>query len=376
MPTATIHYESAESLRSIMERNRLPTATILERKMHMATLAELANMVGGEVVGDPQLEVQGVSGIEDAQPGTITLVASAKLMEDARRSQASAFIFPKSLPDIGRPGIRLNNPRLAFALILEHFAPKYQQEIGSHPSAVIGKECKFGDDVSIGAMVVVGDRVTIGERSVIKPGVIIEDDVVIGQDTVVFPNAVIASRSIIGNRVVINAGTVIGSEGFGFVTTNGKHRKVPQIGRVILEDDIEIGANVTIDRATIGETRIKRGTKMDNLIQIGHNVVIGEDNLLVAMTGIAGSTQTGDRVTLAGQSGVVGHIKIGSDSVVMARGMVISSLPSNSIVSGAPARPHSDDMRIQAAAGKLPELLKTIRDLQRRVLDLEGRNRS
>lgn len=339
----------------------------------MATLADLAKLVGGEVVGDPDLEIQGVSGIEDAQPGSITLIASAKALAVARESRAAAFVMPNSLPDIQRPGIRVNIPRLAFAQIVEAFFPKKRPAGGVHPTAVVGEGCKIGEEVFIGAKVVIGNGVTIGDGTVIKSGVIIEDDVVIGEETLIFPNAVLLERTIIGNRVVVNAGAIIGSEGFGFVTVNGRHHKVPQIGNVVIEDDVEIGANVAIDRATLGTTRIKRGTKLDNLIQIGHNVVLGEDNILAGMSGIAGSAHTGDRVTLAGQAGVVGHIHIGSDSVVMARGMVINSLPSNSIVSGTPARAHSDDMRIQAAAGKLPEMLKTIRELQKKIADLEGR---
>lgn len=339
----------------------------------MATLAELAKLVGGEVVGDPQLEIQGVSGIEDAYPGTITLIASAKALAMARESRATAFVMPSSLPEIDQPGIRVNVPRLAFAQIVEVFHPKKRPASGIHPTVVVGDDCHIGDDVSIGAQVVIGHNVAIGDRVVIKPGVIIEDEVVIGEDTVIYPNAVIMDHTIIGSRVIINAGAIIGSEGFGFVTVNGKHHKVPQIGNVVIEDDVEIGANVTIDRATLGTTRIKRGTKLDNLIQIGHNVVLGEDNILAGMSGIAGSAHTGDRVTMGGQAGLVGHIHVGSDSVVMARGMVINSLPPNSIVSGAPARAHSDDMRVQAAAGKLPEMLKTIRELQKKLTDLEGR---
>lgn len=341
--------------------------------MTMATLGELAKLVGGEIVGDPQLVINGVSGIEETVPGTITLVASAKVLAVARESQASAFILANSLPDIQRPSIRVNNPRLAFAMILGYFGPKLDQQPGIHPSAVIGRESRFGENISIGAGVVIGDCVTLGDHVTIMPGVVISNDVVIGENSVIHPNVVIEYQSILGSRVIIHAGTVIGSDGFGFEQVEGKHVKVPQIGRVIIEDDVEIGANVAIDRATVGKTVIKRGTKMDNLIQIGHNVVVGEDNIIVALSGIAGSSHTGDRVTMAGQSAIIGHIEVGSDSIVMARGLVICNLPSNSIVSGVPARAHSDDMRIQAAAGKLPDMLKIIRDLQKRVAELEDR---
>ena len=177
----------------------------------------------------------------------------------------------------------------------------------------------------------------------------------------------------IGSKVQIHSGTIIGADGFGYVTVDGKHLKVPQVGKVRIEDEVEIGANVTVDRATTGTTLIKRGTKIDNLVQIAHNCQIGEDNIVIALVGVAGSTKLGDRVTMAGKSSVVGHVKIGDDSIVAAHSLVINSLPTNSFVSGTPARPHAEDMRIQAAAGRLPELLKEIRELQKKVADLEGR---
>ncbi|HBL35907.1 MAG TPA: UDP-3-O-(3-hydroxymyristoyl)glucosamine N-acyltransferase, partial [Firmicutes bacterium] len=233
---------------------------------------------------------------------------------------------------------------------------------------------KQGVGCHIAPLVSIGGCVKFGERVVIHPGVVIQDEVEIGDDTEIKPNVVICSGTKIGKRVIIQPGTVIGGDGFGFERNNqGKHFKVPQVGGVVIEDDVELGSNVTIDRATTGQTVIGAGTKIDNLVQIGHNVEIGKDNIMVAMTGIAGSTKVGDRVTLAGQAGINGHITIGDDTVVFARGMVISSLPANSVVSGQPARPHGEDMRIQAATGKLPELLRTIRQLEKRVAELEGK---
>ncbi|NLY90032.1 MAG: UDP-3-O-(3-hydroxymyristoyl)glucosamine N-acyltransferase [Firmicutes bacterium] len=340
----------------------------------MATLGELAALVKGKVVGESNLTITGVSGLDTAQAGEISLIASAKAIPLARESKASAFIFPSNLREFNFKGIEIDNPRMAFAQILWYFHPKrvYPEEI--HPSAVVGKDFQHGAGCYVGPLVSIGDRVKLGAKVVLHPGVVIEDDVEIGDESEIKPNVVLCAGTKIGKRVIIHPGTVIGGDGFGFEkNSQGKHIKVPQVGCVVIEDDVEIGSNVTIDRATTGQTVIGAGTKIDNLVQIGHNVQVGKDNIMVAMTGIAGSTKLGDRVTLAGQSGINGHITIGDDTVVFARGMVISSLPANSVVSGQPARPHGEDMRIQAATGKLPELLKTIRQLEKRVAELEGK---
>lgn len=340
----------------------------------MATLGELASLVKGKVVGEKDLEITGVSGLDTAQPGEISLIAAAKVIPVARASKASAFVFPSNLRGFKFKGIEVDNPRLAFAQILWHFYPKknYPEEI--HPTAVVGADFHYGVGCHIAPLVSIGDQVSLGERVIIHPGVVIQDGVEIGDDTEIKPNVVLCSGTKIGKRVIIHPGTVIGGDGFGFEKdSQGKHFKVPQVGGVVIEDDVELGSNVTIDCATTGQTIIGAGTKIDNLVQIGHNVEIGKDNIMVAMTGIAGSTKVGDRVTIAGQAGINGHITIGDDTVVFARGMVISSLPANSVVSGQPARPHGEDMRIQAAAGKLPELLRTIRQLEKRVAELEGK---
>lgn len=337
----------------------------------MATLGELADLVGGTVVGDEKMEITGVAGLEDAEPGMISLVATAKVIPIAKKSKASAYIIPGNLSDLDLAGIKTDNPRLAFAKVLQYFHPHPPVQEGIHPSAVIGEGFICGPGSSVGPLVYIGKNVVFGEKVIIHPGAVIEDNVEIGDGSEVHANVVIRDQTKIGKGVIIHPGTVVGADGFGFVTVKGKHFKVPQVGRVIIEDNVEIGANVTIDRATTGATLIKRGTKIDNLVQIGHNVEVGEDNIIVSMSGIAGSTRLGDRVTLAGQSGVVGHITIGSDSVVAARGMVIGNLPANSFVSGQPARPHAEDMRIQAAAGKLPDVIKNLRYLEKRLAELE-----
>ncbi len=339
----------------------------------MPSLLELARLVNGELVGDGNIQIYGASGIDDAEAGEITFAVSNRILEATGRSKATAVLVQPDAPELDKAVIKVRNPRLAFAQILTLFAPKKDFKPGIHPSAQIGREFE-GQDISVGPFVYIGDQVRIGKGSIIYPGAVIDDRVVIGENSIIHANVVIREDTVIGDRVQIHAGTVIGSDGFGYETiAGGKHFKVPQVGKVVIEDDVEIGSNVSVDRATTGVTLIKRGTKIDNLVQIAHNCQVGNDNILCGQAAIAGSTKTGDRVTLAGKAGLVGHIKIGDDSVVAACAMVISSLPPNSFVSGSPARPHAEDMRIQAAMNRLPDLLKEIKELQKRVAELEKR---
>ncbi|MGE5557125.1 MAG: UDP-3-O-(3-hydroxymyristoyl)glucosamine N-acyltransferase [Bacillota bacterium] len=340
----------------------------------MKTLKELAELVGGELNGPPDLKITGVGGLEHVRQGQITFVSKANLIPQAEICPASAVVMSRALPLLNKPMIRVDNTRLAFAKIMTLFVPAPSFTPGIDKTAVIGPEAKIGRKVYIGPLVSIGSHVKIADGVAIYPGAVIEDHVEIGEGTILHANVVVRYNCKIGAGVIIHAGTVIGSDGFGFVTMEDKkHFKVPQIGNVVIEDDVELGANVAVDRATTGTTLIKRGTKMDNLVQIAHNVEIGEDCQVVAMTGVAGSTKIGDRVTLAGQSGIVGHLTIGNDSIVAARGMVIGNLPPRSFVSGQPARPHTEEMRIAALQSKLPDLFKTIRNLEKRIADLEGK---
>lgn len=338
----------------------------------MPTLVELAKLVKGEIIGDGTMEITGVAGLEDAKPGEITFAASDRVVSKALNSQASAVIVPINVTEISKPAIKVANPRLAFAQVLNLFFPPTVVTPGIHPTAVIGENFKNGG-CSIGALVYVGNNVTIGAGTLVHPGAVIEDEVVIGSNSIIHANVVIRERCIIGDNVQIHAGTVIGADGFGYVTVNGENIKIPQVGKVIIESDVEIGANVAVDRATTGVTLIKRGSKIDNLVQIAHNCEVGEQNIICGQAALAGSTKLGDRVTLAGKAGVVGHVKVGDDSVVAACAMVINSLPPNSFVSGAPARTHAADMRNQAAIGRLPDLLKEFKELQKKVAELEER---
>ncbi len=338
------------------------------------TLSELATLVDGEVIGDPHVVIRGVAAIEDAVAGHITF-ADPKKTGEALTSLASAVVITREAAGQAsgakKPCIIVDNPRLAFARLLELFAPIYELEWERHPSAVVSPNAHIGRNVRIHAHVVVEAGAEIGDGVLLYPGVYVGHDSKIGAGSVIYPNAVIRERVSIGCNCIVHPGAVIGSDGFGFVTMGGKHHKVPQIGTVVIEDDVEIGSNTTIDRATCGETRIKRGTKMDNLVQIGHNVVVGEDCLLVAQVGIAGSTELAGRVTMAGKSGAAGHLKIGENSAVAAQAIVAGNLPPNSYVSGIPARPHPEEMRAHAATLKLPETIRRLREMEKRLKILE-----
>lgn len=339
----------------------------------MLRLDEIARLVGGELKGPSHLEITGAATIDEAGPQEITFLAERRYLEAARSSQAACIIVGPDAPDLERPTIRVNNPRLAWAKVLEAFQPAPHFPPGIHETAVIAPDAEIGENVSIQPYVVVGPRTVIGDGVVLCPGVVVGADCRIGDGSVFYPNVTVMDRVAIGQNVIIHPGSVIGADGFGYVPVGGKQHKVPHIGTVIIEDDVEIGANVTVDRGVSGATVIKRGTKIDNLVQVAHNVVIGEDCLVVALTGIAGTSLIGNRVTLAGQSGVAGHLSIGDDSVVASRGLVAKDIPPRSFVSGFPARPHRENMRILASTQKLPEALDSLAQLRRRVEELEQR---
>ncbi|MBI4436321.1 MAG: UDP-3-O-(3-hydroxymyristoyl)glucosamine N-acyltransferase [Candidatus Omnitrophica bacterium] len=335
------------------------------------TLREIAQIVGGEVVGDENVVVTGVCGIREAKEGDLTFVANAKYIPLMRQTRASAIITSRDVKQAPKPIIRTENPDLAFAKMISLLAPnEITHPRGVHPTAIIGKEVKLGEDVAIQPYVVIGDRAVIGDRTVLYAGVFVGDHVKIGADALIYPHVAIRERVEIGNRVIVHSGTVIGSDGFGFSTVKGVHVKIPQIGTVKIEDDVEIGANVTIDRARFGVTHIKQGTKIDNLVQIAHNAVIGEHSIIVAQAGISGSTVIGKGVVLAGQAGVVGHITIGDNAIIGARSGVTKSVPPNTVVLGAPAKPISKFKETNACLQRLPKLYETVRLLEEKVAAL------
>lgn len=335
------------------------------------SLKELADLVGGELNGNPDLQLSGAADIDDAEEGDIVFAETPKHLDVAIQSKASAIVAFPGATDSGKPTVTVRNPRYAFAQILAIFSPAKEREIGIHPSSMVGLNTSIGENPSIGQNVHVGNNTTVGKNVLIYPFVYIGDSVTIGDDCVLYPFASIMDGSVLGDRVVIHSGTVLGADGFGYTRVGDQHIKIPQIGNVVVGDDVEIGANVTVDKARTGKTEIGRGTKIDNLVHVAHNVKIGENCIVIAQVGISGSVQIGNRVILAGQAGFKDHVTIGDDAIICARAGVIGDIGPGEFVSGYPARDHKEQMRIHAAQQRLPALLKTIRDLEKRIKDLE-----
>lgn len=332
----------------------------------LKSLEELAHYVGGERVGENVL-IEGAVSLSQARSGYITFCDDPALLSKAMVTEASAVIISSEVNDFSIPHIRIRNPRLAFARILELFHPKKVHRPGIHPSASVGDDVVIGSEVSIGAHSFIGDRVRLGDRVVIYPLAYIDDDVSIGDDSIIHPHVSVMRGCQLGSRVILHSGAVLGADGFGFVKDGHSNVKIPQVGTVVLGDDVEIGANTTIDRATTGSTHVGKGTKIDNLIQIGHNTRIGEDCIIVSQSGLAGSIVVGDRVTIAAQAGVRDHVEIGSDCIIAGRAGVTKKVPPGLLVSGFPAKPHRQELHIEAAVAKLPELLVQIRDMEKRI---------
>lgn len=338
------------------------------------TLKEITALVGGELEGNSSVVIKGVSSLKDAKEGDITFLGNPKYEFLLDSSKASAIITAKEMrKQVSTPIIRVENPSVAFSKVIALIFPQEKRTSkGVHQTAVIGKDVVLGKDVSLGPCVVIEDNAQIKDNTVICAGAFIGYGTVVGSDTLIYPNVTIRERSVIGNKVIIHSGTVIGSDGFGFEEVNGLHHKIPQVGVVVIEDDVEIGACVTIDRARFGKTLIHRGTKIDNLVQIAHNVVVGENSIIVAQAGISGSSVLGKNVILAGQCGIVGHIELGDNVIVGAQAGVTKSVPKNTFVVGSPAKPHQESKKIFAAWSKLPDLIKEVSELKEQVDKLAG----
>lgn len=337
------------------------------------TLRELAEWVGGQVCGEGSVEIDGITGIDEAGPSDLTFAVSPHL-DRAAASKAAAVIISVSVESFAKPAIRVDNPRLAFTRLLNLFNPRPQVDPGVHPTAVVGRNVTLGENVAVMAQVYIGDDVVIGDGTIIFPQVYLGPGTVIGQDCLIHPQVTLREHTLLGNRVIVQSGAVLGGDGFGYVTVEGEHLKVPQVGNVVIEDDVEIGSNTAIDRATTGSTIVRRGTKIDNLVHIAHNDIIGEHCFIVAQTGISGSVTVGDRVTLAGQTGTTGHIKIGANSVFIGRAGITKDTPANYFGAGTPARPHQEWLREQIALHKLPETMKKFRAMEKRLAELEAKN--
>jgi len=331
------------------------------------TAAEIAKQLQGEVIGDAGATLKGFAPADSAKPGDLTFAENEDYFARAEQSAATAIIADKRFSSAKKILIRVPNARVAFAKALALFFPEQKFAAGIHPTAVVKPTAKIDPTAHVGPHCVVGERVKIGANAVLQGGNFIGDDSTLGEDVNLFPNVTLYPRTEIGNRVRIHAGAVIGSDGFGYVLDGGVHRKVPQIGNVIIGDDVEIGANVTIDRGALGSTVIGKGTKIDNLVQIAHNVEIGEHCIVIAQAGISGSTKLGKYVILAGQVGLAGHLKIGNQVTVAAQSGVMHDIPDGEKWFGYPAQPDKDIKRQIIAQRKLPDLLKRVAELEKKL---------
>lgn len=331
---------------------------------------EIAEKIGAEVVGDGAVELTGLAGIEDADSGQLAFVANKKYLRYLATTRASAVITGTDVHSERLTLLVHPDPYFAFMKAIRIFHPPKQYSPGIHATAVISESAVVDPSAHIGPNVVVEDSAVIGKGSAVLANSFVGEKAELGDDCLIYPNVTVRERSIIGDRVIIHSGTVVGSDGFGYANTDGTHHKILQVGHVSIEDDVEIGANVTIDRATLGVTRIGRGTKIDNLVQIAHNVDIGEGCIIISQTGVSGSTRLGKHVILAGQVGLVGHIEIGDGAIVGAQSGVSKSVPAETTVSGSPARAIIAARKIDACLSKLPESIKLLKELEKKVSKL------
>jgi UDP-3-O-[3-hydroxymyristoyl] glucosamine N-acyltransferase len=331
------------------------------------TTAEIAKLVGGEVVGDGNAALKSFAPAENARAGDLTFAENEDYFARAEQSAATAIIADKRFSSSKKILIQVPNARVAFAKALALFFPEQKFTAGIHPTAVVAKSAKIDSSAHIGPHCVIGERVKIGARSVLQAGNFVGDDSKFGDDVNLFPNVTIYPRGQIGNRVRIHANSVIGSDGYGYVQDGGIHRKVSQIGNTIIGEDVEIGAGVTIDRGALGSTVIGKGTKIDNLVHIAHNVEIGEHCLIIAQVGISGSVKLGNYVVLAGQVGIAGHLKIGNRVTVAAQSGAMADAADGGTYWGSPMQPIGDHKRQLVALRKLPELLKRVVELEKKL---------
>jgi len=335
------------------------------------SLENLAREIGATVQGDGSLVVTGVAPLDTAKEGDLTFLTNPRYAKNVAFSRASAVLCQKALPGVSKPFLLSPNPYAALAKVIALFfptklpVPGVQKGAWVHPQASVDLRASVAD----GAAVAMGAR--IGARSILYPGVYIGENVVVGEDCLLHPNVTVRENCVLGNRVVLQPGVVVGSDGFGFAPEDGGYRKIPQVGNVVIEDDVELGANTCVDRAALGSTRIGKGTKLDNLIQIGHNVEIGQHTVMAALTGISGSTKVGNHVVMGGQVGLAGHLKIGDGVTLATRTGVMEDIPEKGVYWGSPSAEMAVEMKNVAAYRQLPELIKRIRNLEKALEALE-----
>jgi UDP-3-O-[3-hydroxymyristoyl] glucosamine N-acyltransferase len=335
------------------------------------TLAQIASQVQGQIQGDGDKCITGVAPFETATSSDITFAGSHRFVKRLHETRAGAILVPHDTIEEDARIIRVNNPQTAFSKVVRIFYPPIPSWSGISPDAHVGQDIQMGKDVAIAPFVVVQNHVTLGDRVTLHPHVVLGDHVVIGSDVEIFPNVTILNGARIGSRVAIHAGTVIGGDGFGYTPDDGVYHKIPHLGIVQIDDDVEIGAGNTIDRATYGKTWIQKGVKTDNLVHIAHNVTVGENTLLVAQVGISGSTTIGRQSILAGQVGVSGHITIGDRVTIGAQSGIAASVPDGVTISGSPEMPHKLWLRVQRIIPRLPEIKKKLSEMEKRMNSIE-----
>jgi UDP-3-O-[3-hydroxymyristoyl] glucosamine N-acyltransferase len=329
-------------------------------------LKDIASLINGVLSGDGKIEITGVSRASGAKAGDITYLSGSRFLADARNGEASAVIVKSVINDLDKPQIVVENPDLAFILLLEQFYSTPGPGPGISSRASVSDDAIIGENVTISDFAYIGRGAVIGRNTIIYPGVYIGDSVKTGENCILYPNVTLYEGINIGNRVIIHAGAVIGADGFGYVFDGGTHRKIPQVGTVLIGDDVEIGANTTIDRATTGATVIGSGTKIDNLVQIGHNVTVGRGAIIVSQVGIGGSCKIGDGVVIGGQAGVPDHVSIESGAMIGAQSGIVGNIPKG-IFSGTPAMPHRVFLKSSVIIQQLPEMKKKISELEEKL---------
>jgi UDP-3-O-[3-hydroxymyristoyl] glucosamine N-acyltransferase len=335
------------------------------------TLEKIAEIVGGEVLGDKGFVITGINSLDDAEPSEISFLANRRYAAAIKKTRAGAILISRDDPSFKGVKVLVSSPELSYAKVAAIFAPPLSRHPGVSKEAVIHENSLIGKDVSIYPLVYVGEGAEIGDETTIFPGVFIGERVKIGKRSLIYPNVTILRDCLIGNEVIIHSGTVIGDDGFGFVRDGASSIKIPQTGIVQIDDNVEIGVNNCIDRAALGKTWIKRGVKTDNLVQIAHNVVIGEDSVIVAQAGISGSCHIGREVIIGGQVGIIDHIEIGDKAMIAAQSGIVKSIPPGEVVSGSPAISHRLNLKTSSLTTRLPEFNQRLRDLEKKVEELE-----
>lgn len=337
-------------------------------------LGDLASVLGGFLHGDPDFVIRSISDPREAEEEDVVFLFDLRLLYEVLSSRARAVVVGRGQAErlLDKYSVEVDNPRLAFARLLPHFFPPFRPPLGIHSLAFVHPRALLGEGVTVGPFSVIEEGAEVGDRTCVFPQVYVGRGTKIGRECVLYPQVVVRENCVIGDRVILHSGVVIGADGFGYEWDGERYEKIPHVGRVVIEDDVEIGANTTIDRATLGVTRVGRGTKIDNLVTVAHNVHIGNHVVIVAQCGIAGSSEVGDGVVMGGQAGIADHCRVGRGARIAARAGVTTEVKVGEMVSGFPAQEHHRELKERALLRKLPEMWQKLRDLEARVTKLFG----